>query len=175
MAPSKAPSTVAKSLCDGKELFDSPQAARFLNVSEDVIRQATMNGGLCPARVGRLSVFTRRDLQRFRRTLREHAIVTRLVEGAHPLDIFLEHPGRYPMKEVTAAMLEWSRVSGVWLVEGPRGSYARWLERFGLLRCTPRELRRLIEALCRDPELGERVRRYFQDYRGRGAELRELP
>lgn len=133
-----------------------------------------MYGGLCPARMGRTSIFTRRDLLRFQRHMREHAIVTRLIQGAHPLDIYTEHPGRYSMRELTRALVEWAKISGVWLVEGPRGSYARWLSRYGLIRCTPRELRRLIETLCRDPVLGERVRSHFADYRGRADELADL-
>lgn len=126
-----------------------------------------MKGALTPARYGKGCVYTRRDLERYRRNWREAAIVEALVNGAHPLDLYLEDRGRFPLKEVTRVMGEWAKVTGVWLVEGPRGSYARWLQRFDLVRCSPRELRRLVEALLRDPVVGERVRLHFMDYRGR--------
>jgi hypothetical protein len=157
----------ASAICDGRELFDAAQACSFLRCSPELLRQATLRGALTPARVGKGCVYTRRDLERYRRHFREAGIVAKLVEGAHPLDLYLENPGRYPLKEVTRVMHDWAKLSGIWIVEGPRGSFARWLQRFELVRCSPRELRRMIEALLRDPELGARVRLYFEEQRGR--------
>src|SRR3990170_1044210 len=151
--------------CDARELFTGEQAARYLQIGNDRIRQAVSKKALCPARVGKYSLFTRRDLDRYKRLEREHEIARQLVAGTHPLDIYLGAPSRWTMRDVSATMLDWARLSGVWIVEGPRGSYARWLERLGLVRCTPRELRRIIEALVKDPELRARVRGLFVDQR----------
>lgn len=154
-----------ESLCDGKNFLNSAQAATYLKTTQEAIRQITMRGGLCPARLGRDAVFTRGDLDRYRGNARELAIAKLLVDGAHPLDVYLDSGGKYPMREVVRVLHEWSRLSGVWLVEGPRGSYARWLARLGLMRCTPRELRRVVEYLCADQLVGARVRVLFSDQR----------
>src|SRR3989304_4007543 len=80
--------------CDARELFTGEQAARYLQLGNDRIRQAVSQKALCPARVGKYSVFTRRDLDRYKRLEREHEIARQLVAGTHPLDIYLGAPPR---------------------------------------------------------------------------------
>lgn len=144
-------------LCDGVELLNTQQSAAALGVTEDAIRQATVRGALCPAKRGHLNVYTRRDLQRWHGRAVELEITRELTNGAHPLEIYLNSEGRYRLEDVTRVMHSWARLSGVWLIEGPRGSFARWLARMGLVRFTPRELRRIVESLIRDNELARRL------------------
>lgn len=158
----------ADTICDGSEFFSGEQARRYLGLTDEALRQATTRGALAPGRLGKQNVYTRRDLERFKKTHREAAIVEALVNGAHPLDLYLDTPGRFPLREVTRVLTEWAPLAGIWLVQGPRGSYARWLQRYQITRCTPQELRRMIEVLTRDPVVGDRVRLIFREWRGRG-------
>lgn len=145
-------------VCDGRELFNTEQAIELLGVSSDKLRQAVARGALFPAKIGPSLVFTRRDLLRWHTRDCEAEIVKGLTEGLHPLDIYLQNPGRYRLELVNSVMLEWAVIAGCWIVEGPRGSYMRWLQRMGLLRVTPRQLRRVIELLLVDPSIAERLR-----------------
>lgn len=138
-------------LCDGVELLDSAQSCGYLGISQDALRQAVTRKLLNPAKIGPLLVFTRRDLQRYRDREEAYEITAALTRGEHPLAIYLEGRGRFSLEEVTAALHDWAKLTGAWVIEGPRGSFARWLDRLGLPRITPRELRRVIEVLLRDP------------------------
>lgn len=138
-------------LCDGVELLDSAQSCAFLGCSADALRQAVTRKLLNPAKIGPLLVFTRRDLQRYKDREETYEITQQLNSGAHPLAIYLEARGRFTLEEVTDTLHDWARLTGAWVIEGPRGSFARWLDRLGLPRITPRELRRVIEVLLRDP------------------------
>lgn len=138
-------------LCDGIELLDSGQSCAFLGCSQDALRQAVTRKLLNPAKIGPLLVFTRRDLQRYKDREETYEITQQLNSGSHPLAIYLEARGRFTLEEVTDALHDWAKLTGAWVIEGPRGSFARWLDRLGLPRITPRELRRVIEVLLRDP------------------------
>lgn len=103
-------------------------------------------------------MFTRRDLQRWHDGETEAAIVKALHEGQNPIDIYLSNPGRFRLEHVLDVLRKWAQLAGVWIVEGPRGSYTRWLQRMNLIRVTPRNLRRFLELLLVDPEIAERLR-----------------
>lgn len=143
---------------DGKELLSPQQAAELLDTPIRTLLTAAQRGHLHPAKFGRRLVLTRSEVVAWHRERRgegdklerEKAMIARFQEGAHPVDVYLETPGA-TLKETTATMHEWARVAGVWIVEGPRGSYARWLQRVGLLELRPRDMRRVIEALLVDP------------------------
>jgi len=144
-------------VCDGRELLSTAQSAEFLGCEEDVLRQAVKRGALFPAKIGPSLVFTRRDLSRYRARENEAEIARLLQEGGNPLDVYLSNPGRWSLTEVTTVLHRWAQLTGAWVIEGPRGSYARWLERFGLIRITPRQLRRVIELLLVDPTVQQRL------------------
>ena len=110
-------------------------------------------------------LFARSDLDRYRSELRELELTEAFVRGEHPIDVFMRTHGKYPLKEVNRVMLEWAKLTGVWLVEAPRGSYARWLSRMGLTSITPRALRRLVEALLTDARVADVARSYLKDQR----------
>lgn len=177
-APKQAPS--AKDFADGDQNFSLPQAARWLQISQEAVYQLVSVRKLFPCKIGGQLLFSRGDLDRYRHVDAENEITKALVAGAHPLDIYFEAQGRHRLSVVERVMKDWAKLTGVWIVEGPRGSYARWLERFGLTRVPPKALRRFIEAMLVDAELAPRVRAYFRDYRalnGRGdaqARVREL-
>lgn len=151
--------------CDNRNFYSSAQAAAYLRLDLQTLRQLSSRGALTPGKAGREVIYTRADLDRYRALEKEREIAAQLVAGVHPLDLYLEGRGKFSLREVCRVMLEWSRLSGVWLVEGPRGSYARWLERLEIQRCTPRELRRIVEHLIADPQVGARVRALFSDQR----------
>jgi hypothetical protein len=116
-----------------------------------------VRGQLCPAKLGSQLVFTRRDVERWRSWKDEHAIVDELARGAHPLDVYLRGKGAWRLEQVTRVMVGWARLAGVWVVEAPRGSYARWLDRMGLDSLTPKAMRRLIELLLTDEYVRRRA------------------
>lgn len=145
-------------LCDGREFFTSPQAAQHFDLTEDHLRKLVETGHLHPGKLGQVLVFTRRDLLRYKAYRTEHEITTQLVRGLHPLDIYLEARGRWSLDQVTKVMQRWAKLTGVWIMEGPRGSYARWLARLGLVELEPRHIRRLIELLLTDAYVQKRVR-----------------
>ena len=119
---------------------------------------AAQRGKLHPAKLGRRLFFTRSEVVAWHRERRgegeklerEKAMIARFQEGAHPVDVYLETEGA-TLKQVLAVMHDWGAVAGVWIVEGPRGSYARWLQRVGLVELRPRDTRRVIEMLLVDP------------------------
>lgn len=140
-------------------------AAAALRVSASQIYQYVSLGKLHAVRAHGLLIFPRGEVLRFQRTLLELDVVKQLVDGTHPLDIFFHADGQYPLREVDRVMREWAKLTGVWLIEAPRGSYARWLSRVGLERVSPRLLRRFVEAMLTDPVLSEQAREYFSDRR----------
>lgn len=144
-------------MCDGREFLSSDQVATLTGVSADLIRQAVVRGQLCPGKVGTQLVFTRRDVERWRSWKEEHAIVSELVRGAHPVDVYLRGKGAWKLEQVTRVMLGWAKLAGMWVIEAPRGSYARWLDRMGLDELTPRAMRRLVELLLTDDYVRRRA------------------
>lgn len=146
-----------RALCDSRTLFDTPQAARFLGLTEDAVRQSVTRKHLRPAKIRRQLFFTRSDLEAFKSTAKQARIVRGLQAGELPIDIYLSDPHGLTLRDVEQASREWSRVTGYWIVEGPPGSYARWLVRMGLVRLTPRQLRRVIEGLLLDPDVARKA------------------
>jgi excisionase family DNA binding protein len=151
------------SVCDGAVNFTVAQAAEYLHVPQNRVHKWVSDGRLHPVRVSGHLIFARTDLDRQTRTDIELELSRHFAAGDHPLDAYFLLDGRVQLRDVHRVLLDWARVTGVWIVEGPRGSYARWLQRFGLVRVSPRALRRVIEALLVDQEVGERIRRYFAD------------
>ena len=149
---------VIDAVCDGSELFTAAQAAEFLAIEPANLRNLTRKRCLCPAKIGHRTIYTRADLERFAGRVAESVLVEGFELGRSPIDLYLEFPGRWPLETVSDAMHQWAKLAGVWLVEGPRGSYARWLSRLGVVRVSPRELRRIVELLLADSELCRRVR-----------------
>lgn len=143
---------------DGKELLSTRQASELLDTPIHTLLTAAQRGKLHPAKLpGRRLIFTRSEVVAWHRERRgegeqlqrEKAMCARFTEGAHPMDVYLETEGA-TLKETLAVLKAWAPLAGVWLVEGPRGSYARWLQRVGLIELRPREMRRVIEALLAD-------------------------
>ena len=155
-------------VCDGSTNLSVAQAAVYLRCTQNKVHRLTCDGRLHPVRISGHLVFARSDLERHIRAADEHEITTRLQAGEHPLDVYFTFDGHVPLKEIERVLHEWARLTGIWLIEAPRGSYARWLQRFELLRVTPRGLRRFIEAMLVDEALGARVREYLTrtDFRG---------
>ena len=148
-------------VCDGQTNLSVAQAAVFLHCPQNKVHRLACDGRLYPVRISGHLVFARADLERYRRAADELELTKRLQAGEHPLDIYIALDGTVPLKEVERILHEWARLTGIWLIEAPRGSYARWLQRFDLLRVTPRGLRRFIEAMLVDQEFGARVRDYL--------------
>ena len=151
------------SVCDGELNFNVAQAAQFLRIPQNRVHKWVSEGRLHPVRVSGHLIFARSDLDRQDRTAVELELSRRFAAGDHPLDAYFLLDGRVSLRDVDRILHDWAKVTGVWIVEGPRGSYARWLQRFGLVRVTPRALRRVLEALLVDQDVGERIRRYFAD------------
>lgn len=145
------------SIVDGVEFLSAEQVATQSGQTTDLVYLHVRQGLLCPGKIGSQYVFTRADVQRWRQLRSEHAITTELEKGAHPVDVYLQGEGRWKLDDVTATMHRWARLTGAWVIEGPRGSYARWLQRLGLIRVTPRQLRRVIELLLADPHVQQRA------------------
>ena len=143
---------------DGRELLSTAQVATLLDTARHTILTAAQRGKLHPAKLGRRLIFTRSEVVAWHRERRgegeklerEKAMIARFEQGAHPVDVYLETDGA-TLKQVLAIMHDWAAVAGVWVVEGPRGSYARWLQRVGLVELRPRDTRRVIEMLLADP------------------------
>lgn len=172
----------ADAIVDGKEFFSSEQVAQFEKVTPQVVAQAVTRGQLCPGRLGSYSIFTRRDVLRWHKQRRaseiEVGITRELSKGVDPLSIYLQADGLYSLEQVAKVMLKWSKLTGLWIIEGPRGSYARWLERLGLVEVTPRMLRRVVELLLADAYVhklvAERVRGWALS-EAQATAQRELP
>jgi len=146
-----------------------PQVAVTLGLSVSRVAQLCAEKKLHPVNLGNGPggglLFARSDVARFKRSDCETDVAKGLAVGMHPLDIYFAADGRYSLRDVEASMQDWARLTGCWVIEAPRGSYARWLERMQLTSITPRQLRRLIEALLGDPAIGERARSYLADQR----------
>lgn len=138
------------SICDGHEFLSADQVAALTGLTAAAVRQAVARGHLCPGKIANQLVFTRRDVKRWRKQDAELVITRELTKGKHPLDVYLEADGRYPLELVNEVMIKWAKVTGRWVIEGPRGSYARWLQRLGLELVDQRMLRRLVELLLAD-------------------------
>lgn len=165
------------SICDANINFNVAQAATFLNCSQNKLSKLVGEARLHPVKVGNICVFARSDLERQRSDAHELELVKRFQRGDHPIDVYIELDGVVPLGDVERALHAWAKLTGIWLVEGPRGSYARWLQRFNLVRVSPKGLRRFIEAmLVESGELGQRVRAYFetQNARTSSGETRKL-
>jgi hypothetical protein len=159
----------------GAANLTAAQVAVVLGCSESRVKGLVADGRLHPVNLGPGPrggfVFARSDVARHKRSECEHDVAKQLEQGRHPLDVYFEADGRYSLDDVHAAMNRWAKLTGCWIIEAPRGSYARWLERMGLTSITPRQLRRLLEALLGDPTIGQRARSYLADqrqYNGQG-------
>lgn len=149
----------------GGELLTTQQSAELLDTPRQTILTAARRGILHPAKLGSRLIFTRAELVAWHKDRRgdgeklerEKAMCERFQQGAHPMDVFLETEGA-TLKQTLATLHDWARIAGVWLVEGPRGSYARWLQRLGLMELQPRELRRVIELMLVDPYVAKLAR-----------------
>lgn len=167
-------------ICDGHEFLSAQQVAQLENVSPEVVRQAVSRGLLCPGKIANQLVFTRRDVKRWRKLEAEVYITRELTKGKHPVDVYLEGNGRFSLELVTDVMLKWAKLTGKWIIEGPRGSYARWLQRLGLELVDQRTLRRVVELLLSDAYVQRLVVSRINGFRprspiaGSGA-LDELP
>lgn len=143
---------------DGVNILSTAQVAGRLGLNAQQIAKHHKAGRLVPCTLNGRRYYTGADVARFERDDREHSIMLKLRDGVHPVDIALD--GRYPLSEVTEVMERWAKVAGVWIVDAPPGSYARWLERLGLTRLRPADIRRLIELMLTDSEVKEKCRRY---------------
>lgn len=137
---------------DNIEVFDTDGACRFLNVTPETLEKAVERTFLAPAKIGGRYAYTRRDLVRFqkatRKELRVAMVIEMLRDGEHPLDIFIRlQKHGVSLDDVMRTLRTYAKLSGIWLVEAPPGSYARWLERLGRVRVTHRDIRRCIEAM----------------------------
>ena len=166
--PARTPQLLAqlRSVCDGKANLDSAQSGQYLHVSQERLYGLVREKRLHPVSWKGFLIFSRGDLDRYRAELREYELTTAFVQGEHPIDVFLRLQGRYSLREVNRVLMDWARLTGVWLIEAPRGSYARWLQRMQIVAISPRAVRRLIEALLTDERIGELARSYVRDQRG---------
>lgn len=146
------------SIPDGVNLLSSSQVCGRLGLSPKHLSDHKKAGRLVPCMLNGRIYYTGADVARFERDERERAIMLQLRDGRHPIDIALD--GHFPLAEVSEVMQRWAQVAGVWIVDAPPGSYARWLERLGLVRLRPSDIRRLIELMLTDPEVMERARRH---------------
>lgn len=128
-----------------------------LGLTRAQLRTWEKKGALTPARVEGLVLYTLADVRDFETGARERLMMSMLNDGIHPCDICFEQG--YRPQEVARTLETWGKLAGYWIVEGPPGSYARWLQRFGLLRFTPKLLRRLIELLLTDSYVQQKLRR----------------
>lgn len=156
--------TAATPFVDNRQFFDTEGAARRLKITTDYCMKLAQRGLLTPGRAGTSEglVFTLADLQRYltreRKEHRERRVLELLQQGKHPVDVFFElEPEGIKLAHVVRVLHQWVKLGGIWVIEGPPGSYARWLERMNLARLTPRNLRRLIEHMLSDPSAAERA------------------
>lgn len=157
--------SVLSVVIDGKTNLNLAQACSLLCLAPAGVYELVKRKFLHPVRVGAVLVFARTELEQYRANMLETQIVKQLEQGLHPIDVYQTMERSMKLKDIDRVLHDWAKLAGVWLVEAPRGSYARWLARFEITRVSPRGLRRMIEALLSDPELGERVRVYFRDMR----------
>lgn len=136
-----------------------------MEISTENLRKATERQAFYAGKIGHRVFYTRADLVRYRERRYQADLAEGFQRGVSPVDLYLAAPGRLRLEDVTATMHEWAQLAGVWLIEGPRGSYARWLQRIGVTAVTPRELRRLIELLLLDSELCKRCRIHLDSMR----------
>jgi len=145
------------SIVDGVEFLSAEQVASQCGSSTDLVYHATKRGFLCPGKIGTQFVYTARDVSRWRALRSEHAITSELQKGSHPVDVYLEGGNAWSLDDVTTVLHRWAKLTGAWVIEGPRGSFARWLQRLGLVRITPRQMRRVIELLLADAYVRQRA------------------
>lgn len=150
------------------------QVAAILGVSVTRVQQLVAAQKLCPVNLGPGPggglVFSRADVSRHKRTECEREVARELERGTSPLDMYFLFDGKYSLRDVRLAMDDWAKLTGCWVIEAPRGSYARWLERMQLTSISPRQLRRLIEAMLADPAIAARVRSYLVDQRAHNGQ-----
>lgn len=156
--------TAATGLVDNVQFFDTEHAAKRLKITKEYCLQLGQRGLLTPGRVGTTEglVYTLADLQRYltreRKEHRERRVLELLQQGLHPVEVFFRlEPEGIKLSHVIKVLHQWVKLGGIWVVEGPPGSYARWLDRVGLSRLTPRNLRRLVEHMLSDPATAERA------------------
>jgi hypothetical protein len=140
----KKPTT--REVPDGDQFLSSYQAAQLCNVKLATLTKWTQLGYLHPARFGTEHIFTRAEILAVRNEQTDRQIGKLLAEGVAPTEVWERLP-HVSIDRVVRVLRSWARLSGYWVVEAPPGSYARWLSRFGLTRCTARDLRRHIERL----------------------------
>jgi len=172
--PRKRP-TAATPYADGKVFFDSHQAAKKLGVSLEVLSAQTRRGNLTPGALNEREglLYTARDLERYKKKKpdRQRVIVDALQLGLQPIDAYYhaqQLDASVTLKLVIDTVQTYAEVKGWWIVEGPPGSYARWLERMGLVRLMPKHLRRVVEAMLLDPYVAEKARLVLDEMRARG-------
>ncbi len=142
-------------LCDGRNLFTRTQAAKYLDVHPSRVSQLMADGQLHPGRLatshGADPFYTLADLEahKNRGETLEAKIFAELKAGRSPVDIVIDL--RVKPTTVGRATTAYAKLSRLWLIETPRGSYGRWLEGLGLAELTPRQIRRVIELLVSDP------------------------
>ena len=154
---------------DGVQFLNSDQAAEMFDLKQDTILKLAKRGILTPAKLGaqgRQLIFTRADLERYARHAPELAIVEALERGEAPIAAYTAAGGKVRLRELGAIIAEWARVSSYWLVQGPPGSYSRWLQRLGVLRVHTMDLRRVIETLIADDSTALKARVAFDAARG---------
>ncbi len=165
------------SICDGKVNLTATDAALFLQLSPPALYELVQRELLHPVHIGRSLAFARSDLDHYRRWRAEVEIVRGLESGLPPIELFDRQYARYRLRDIQRVLQDWAKLQSIWLVETPRGSFARWLKRFGLPSLSARSFRRLCEALLVDPEIGDKVRTLMGDQRifnGPGAGKAEL-
>ena len=150
----------------GSELLTTKQVAELLDTPLKTVLAAAQRRNLHPAKFGRRLIFTRSEVVAWHKERtgmsekmeREKAMVERFAKGAHPVDVYLDMDGRVTFKQMMTSLEDWARAAGIWIMEGPRGSYARWLQRLGLIELQPRHVRRVIELLLVDPYVAKLAR-----------------
>ncbi len=144
-------------LCDGLQFFDARQAAKHLGVSAAQITNLRANRQLFPALIGRHPVYALADLDRHkhREQTAKAQVFAALKAGRSPVDVVIDLDVD-PVK-VGRWVGQYAKLSRLWLIETPRGSYGRWLEGHGLAELTPRDLRRVIQLLVSDPLVQEKA------------------
>lgn len=164
----------AELLADGVTFFDVHQACAKLGVSMEVLEQHTSKGNLTPAPLNGAHglVYTARDLKRFKakKIDREKHIIDALEKGLAPIDAYYEAHAQdslITLRDVIRVTHTYAEIAGLWIVAGPPGSYARWLERMGLVKLKAVHLRRIIEALLLDPHVARVARLKLDEMRSK--------
>jgi len=140
---------IVVSIPDGRHFFSVADCAARLSITENAVHKALGAGRLLGEKIRGRWIIPSACLRAYEGAAAERDLVDSFERGKSALDAW--RASGVNLEQTIKVLRHWADLRGWWLIEGPPGSFARFLERHQLSELAAGDLRRVIVAILDDP------------------------